>query len=257
MKRAGILLLLLVACDNESIDAETTWLQDQAWDDGAAVVSVYRGRIKWYGEWRPAEVRHYLVREYLHPRRLTKQEPPDSKSIPVLKANILVSFRTGTYPYRQMGSLFFHRKTGDLIKAVGSSQEGCGASFQRWDLSGKLRYDTYWDGEGSGERILPKGSEQFFEDELPILAHLLRDQKISILPSLVRSSVRKQPVISAAVVQDGRKVRVGDRSYNYDQDGFLVKWTVPGREEFTRVSNKRFNYWEFSRNGDEKLLETK
>ena len=59
----------------------------------------------------------------LHPRRLTKQEPPDARSIPVLKANVLISFTTGVYPYRQMCSLFFHRETGDLIKAVGSSQK--------------------------------------------------------------------------------------------------------------------------------------
>ncbi|MHC4938946.1 MAG: hypothetical protein ACYTHK_08260 [Planctomycetota bacterium] len=255
--KGALLLLLLAACENDSIDADPAWLQDKAWDDGKAMVSVYKGRIKWYGQWREAEVRHYLVREYLHPRQLVKQEPPGSKSLPVLKANILISFNTGTYPYRQMCSLFFHRKSGELIKAVGSSQEGCGTSMQRWDLNGVLHYDTYWEGEARGERALSKAGNAFFEEELPVIAGLLRDQQVRILPSLVRSSVRKQPDVEAKLVRDGRDVRVGKRIYSYDEDGFLVKWSVPGREEFRRVSSRRFYYWEFNRNGDEKLLEAK
>ena len=76
---------------------------------------MFRGRIKWYGEWRDAAVRHYVVREYMHPKQRVKQEPPTEESIPVLKANVLISFQTGTYPYRQMCSLFFHRETGALV----------------------------------------------------------------------------------------------------------------------------------------------
>lgn len=262
MRRFGLLLLLLPlgpasGGTESSIDGDPAWLSATSWDDGAARISVFRGRINWYGQWRDAEVRHYVVREYLDPGELTKAEPPREDSIPVLKANVLVSFTTGTYEYRQMCSLFFDRRTGALVKGVGSSQEGCGASFQRWDRRGKLHYDTYWAGEGSGSRDLPKPRRAFFENELPILAGLLAPQKIEVLPTLVKSSVRDRSREKANVARDGRTTKIGGRTYRYDAEGFLEGWTVPGREELRRVVRRKLYYWQKNRVGDEKLLEAK
>ncbi|MHC4952628.1 MAG: hypothetical protein ACYTGZ_01965 [Planctomycetota bacterium] len=240
------------------LDADLDWIRDEAWDDGAAMVSVFRGRLKWYGEWRDAEVRHYIVREYLHPKELVKAEPRDKSSIPVLKANTLISFNTGTYPYRQMSTIFFHRKWGHVVKAVGSSQEGCGASFQRWDAaSHRLKYDTYWGGEGAGSRDLTKPARALFENELPFLAPLLEPGEFEILPSLVTSSVRDRSRKRATVEREKGVTRIGERTYRYDKGRFLESWTVPGREEFKRVSKKRLYYWNHTKNGDEKLLEAK
>ena len=259
MRRSWLLLLLLLGPagggTETSIDGDLGWLAAKSWDDGAAQVSVFRGRINWYGQWRDAEVRHYVVRGYLDPDELTKAEPPRKDSIPVLKANALISFTTGTYQYRQMCSLFIDRRTGALVKAVGSSQEACGASFQRWDRSGRLSYDTYWAGEGSGSRELAKPRRAFFENELPILAGLLAPQEIEILPSLVRSSVRDRSRDKAPVSRDGRTTKIGERAYRYDADGFVEGWTVPGREEMRRVIRRKLYYWEKNRLGDEKLLE--
>jgi len=260
MRRAWIFLFLLLAPAGggspESIDADLSWLRSESWEDGAAVVSVFRGRIKWYGEWRDAEVRHYVVREYMHAEDLVKMEPPGENAIPVLKANVLTSFVTGTYGYRQMFSMFLDRRTGRLAKAVGSSQEGCGASFQRWH-GGKLTFDTYWAGEGAGSRPLAKPPAAFFHDELPVVAGMLRAQEIGILPSMVKSSVRDRSREAAEVTRDGGTVRVGERTYRYDAEGFLESWTVPGREELRRVVKKRLYYWQHNGKGDEKLLEAR
>jgi len=249
-------LVPLAACEPEGESVgDSAWFRDKSWEDGAAVVSVFRGRIKWYDQWRDAEIRHYAVREFMDRTELTKDEPPQDDSLPVLKVNVLISFTTGTYPYRQMCSLFFDRATGALVKAVGSSQEACGASFQRWDRSGRLSYDTYWSGEGSGSRELKKGPGAFFVNELPVVAGMLAPQEVELLPSLVRSSVRDRSRAKAQVTRDGRETKVGDRSYVYDADGFLERWTVPGSEEFRRVSKKRLYYWLHHGVGDEKLLE--
>jgi hypothetical protein len=254
----GALLAGLAGGETTRLNVDPAWLKSGSWDDGKAVVSVFRGRIKWYGEWRDAEVRHYLVREYMHPKQRVKQEPPAEDSIPVLKANVLISFETGTYPYRQMCSMFFDRGTGALVKAVGSSQEGCGASFQRWDgTNQRLTYDTYWANEGAGSRELDKRGTRLFVDELPILAGSLRPGRVQLLPSLMLSSVRDRSVSDANVTREGDVVEIGARRYRLDQEGFLDGWTVPGQEEFRRVAKKRLYYWQHSGNGDEKLLEAK
>jgi len=234
---------------------EFGWLNSDSWNDGAAVVSVFRGKLRWYGELRDAEVRHYVVREYMNPTELTKVDAVTDASIPVLKANILISFTTGTYEYRQMCSLFFDRRTGELVKAVGSSQEGCGASFQRWDRnSNELRYDTYWAGEAAGARSLKKGSRSFFPEELAVLAGLLAPQDIEILPSLVTSSVRKKTATNARLTREKNVTRIGDHEFRYDADGFLESWKQGPGEEFQRVSKKRLYYWKHTGNGDERLL---
>ena len=231
------------------------WLNSDSWNDGAAVVSVFRGKLRWYGELRDAEVRHYVVREYVHPTELTKVDTVTDASIAVLKANILITFTTGTYEYRQMCSLFFDRRSGELVKAVGSSQEGCGASFQRWDRnSNELRYDTYWAGEAAGSRALKKGSRQFFPEEIAILAGLLAPQDLEVLPSLVSSSVRKKTANAATLTREKNVTRLGDREFRYDADGFLESWKQGPGEAFTRVSKKRLYYWNHTGNGDERFL---
>jgi hypothetical protein len=259
MRYFAVLVLLLIgsAAGQSSVTllGDFDWLKQKSWDDGAAVVSVYRGKLRWYGELRDAEVRHYIVREYMHPTELTKADRKTDASIPVLKANILISFATGTYEYRQMCSLFFDRRSGELVKAVGSSQEGCGASFQRWDRNSReLRYDTYWAGEAAGKRALEKGRQQFFPEELAILAGMLAPQELEVLPSLVSSSVRKKAVEALSLTSDKQRVRIGDREYQYDADGFLESWTQGAGEVFRRVSKKRLYYWNHTGNGDERLL---
>ena len=259
MRYFSLVVLLLIGSaagdSSEGPHGDFSWLQSDSWDDGAAVVSVFHGKLRWYGKLRDAEIRHYVVREYMHPTELTKADKRAESSIPVIKANVLISFTTGTYEYRQMCSLFFDRTSGQLVKAVGSSQEGCGASFQRWDRNSReLRYDTYWAGEAAGSRALKKGSRQFFPAELAILAGLLAPQDLEVLPSLVSSSVRNKTATGASLTRKGHVTRIGEREFRYDADGFLESWKQGAGEEFRRVSKKRLYYWNHTGNGDEGLL---
>lgn len=167
---------------------------DEAWDDGMAVLLVFAGRVKRYGVWRDAEIRDYLVREYLDPMDLTKRDIQGPALIPVLKANRLVSFETGSYDYRYMSSFFFRRDTTALVKGVGSCQNGCGLVHQRWDVSsGRLEIDSYWESEGRAT-IQVAASDWRFADELPFLAHLLEDDsEVRTLPPLAapRAAARR------------------------------------------------------------------
>jgi len=270
MTKPGVLLLLLalaaVACEEKpELSVDPAWLGSRAWDDGAAVVSVYRGRYNRYGKWREAEVRDYLVREYLDGTELTKRDRQTDGLIPVLKANRQLTFSTGTYDYRMMHSLFLDRRDGRLVKATASCQEGCGLVFLRWDQSTRaLSYDSYWEGEGVGSTALSKQGRTFFFDELPFLGASLEDGvSVSVLPSLLRNRVGSLEATPGRVRRDGRRCRLEAEDgsvaaeFEYDAEGFLLRWEVPGREEFRRTGKRRFYYWEKTDPGDEKLLEGK
>ncbi|MHC4137208.1 MAG: hypothetical protein ACYS0K_19825 [Planctomycetota bacterium] len=255
-----VLLLLVAACD-EKPAVDPAWFRSQRWDDGKAVVCVYRGRLKRYDQWREAEVRDYLIREYLDRKELTKRDEVTAGLVPAIKVNRQVTFTTGTYQYRLMHSLFFHRETGELLKAVASSQEGCGLVFSRWDfLDRRLRWDSYWEGEGVGARPLPKHGQVFFADELPFLAPHLRTAAVRVYPSLLRNRLGGARETSRTVRSEGRRAVVKDAAgavaaeFVYDADGFLERWTVPGAQEFERVARRRMYYWQFTDPGDEKRL---
>jgi hypothetical protein len=167
-----------------------------------------------------------------------------------------------------MYSLFLERETGRLAKIVGSSQEGCGLTFKRWDrLRRKLSYDSYWEGEGRGERDLPKEEREFFLDELGYVGALLDDgARIVVYPSLLRNKVGGFEGVACSVERAGRTCTVKDEQgglvaeYVYDADGFLERWRIDGGEfaqEFERVSKTRLYYWEFTKPGDAKKLEGK
>ena len=255
-------LLPLAACQEPVEPADADWFASKSWDDGAAVICVYKGRVNKYGTWRDAEARDYLIREYLDPNELTKRDTPDKRAIPVIKANRHVSFNTGTYDYRLMSSLFFTRKEGSLVKAVGSSQDGCGLTFQNWDRRGRLHFNSYWEGEGRGTRTLAKDENTFFRDELSYVAQTFGNGgAIALYPSLVRSKIGDLKTIGATVVRRGSTVRVQSggkllAEFLYDDEGFLKSWTIEGTEQFSRVVKRRSYYWNHTAPGDKKLLES-
>ncbi len=189
---------------------------DSAWDDGMAVVMVFRGKVKRYGVWRDAEVRDYLVREYLEPADMTKRDRPSPDAIPVLKVNRLTEFATGTYDYRLMSSLFFHRADDTLVKGVGTCQNGCGIVFQRYDgASRELTTDSYWEHEGrmnATQEII--GAR--FADELPFVAHALpHGSELTVLPPLAapKSSIHRHtamPTPKVEAVESVETVGIGD-----------------------------------------------
>ena len=263
--RFALLAAVLAACEEKESawKVDAAWLADARWDDGAAVVSVYRGRFMKYGAWREAEVRDYLIREHLHRGELTKREEPGEDTVPVLKVNRHVRFSTGTYEYRLMHSLFLSRETGALVKAVASSQDGCGLTFQRWESGDRVhRWDSYWPGEGRGERGVPKKGMTFFADEVPFLAASMADgAAFEELPSLLGSRAAAARADGRRVKRDGGAVVVlGDKGdvharYEVDAEGILTRWTVAGEQEFERVSKRRLYYWQHTAPGDDERLE--
>jgi hypothetical protein len=241
-----------------------------AWDDGMALVQVYRGRVRVYGAWRSAEVRDYMVREHLDPADLTKRDQPTPTTIPVLKANRMTQFETGSYGYRLMTSAFWRRGAAALVKGVGSCQNACGAVFLRWDAaSGVLRADSYWEHEGRREWPLPAEPDRRFADELPFVAPWLADGAlIELLPPLAATRLGDGSAAgptaptgrAVRVLRSGGAVQLRDAdgavvaTYEHDAQGELVAWSIAGAEEFRRVARWRGPYWQRTADGDRALV---
>jgi hypothetical protein len=274
-----------------------------AWDDGMAVVLAYRGRVKRYGTWREAEVKDYLVREFLDPLDLTKRDAPSAGDVRVIKVNRLLEFPTGSYDYRFMSSVFLRRDDGRLVKATGSCQNACGLVFQRWDANSEmLRSDSYWEGEGEAETPLPAERGWRFADEIPYVANRLPvGSEVTVLAPLASPRAIAAPPDDSApmlsvlgigdrcaecespgslvtpvgvaweeelvvpsrtlkVVREGRRTLLvapdGTREaeFVYDEDGFLLRWTLRGEQEFRRVAAWRGAYWARTAPEDRSLM---
>lgn len=248
-----VMLWNVGGAESEALAVDTTWFQSKHWEDGAADVSVFKGRVYKYGTWHDAEARDFLIREFMDSIELTKRDQASSKTVPVLKANRLIRFDTGPYDYRLMSSLFFERASGQLVKGVGSSQEACGLTFQRWDrASERLGFDSYWEGEGQGTQQASRRGISVFRDELPFLAaRLSAGARLRVLPSLTSNSMRghAQTPVRVRVTREGLTTRLLDdagrefASFSYDLSGALDAWSYAGAEEFKRVSKQHSYYW--------------
>jgi hypothetical protein len=128
------------------------WAVAPLWDDGRAELSTYVGTTRRYGETRPTRARIVLVKEDLVRATLVKSDvgPVPGRTVEVLKQVFVADFPTGTYAYHQTATLFFDRRTLQLLKEAMSHSESCGITFVRIGLdAGRLIHEahSYWDGE--------------------------------------------------------------------------------------------------------------
>ena len=93
-------------------------------------------------------------------------------------------------------------------------------------------------------------------------AHLTQGAEITVLPSLVESNLRAWSASPKryTVVRDGSTCTLEERGrvaarFEYDEEGFLKAWSIPGEQDFERVARKRLYYWNHTGPGDERLLE--
>lgn len=154
------------------------------WGDGLAELNGYRIIQPRYGELRSGQAVLIFVTETFSASARVKADPgkhPASDEFPVLKLNAARQFQTGIYQYNLLTSAFAlvdgkqlfggTFQPGDLTKLTFSSQEWCGHVFDELLFEGdhiqSLRM-SYFDGEGTERRELPRPTNGITADELPI-----------------------------------------------------------------------------------------
>ena len=155
------------------------WAMDKLWDDGLAEVAVYEAERVIYGKKRQFEYTLITVKEDFNREHNVKTDDYSRAALfPVMKVNQFARIPTDNYPYHYMTSVFVHRaQPWALHKLTTSSQEWCGTTFKAVTDEGATfsqYYNSYFDGQGEGNRLLPK--EVLLEDQLPYTLRALRFQ---------------------------------------------------------------------------------
>lgn len=146
------------------------WAMNKWWEDGLAEVATYAAERVVYGKVRRFEYTMITVKEEFTPDYNVKADSLQRLDLfPVMKVNQFCRIETDQYPYHYLTSLFFRRdEPVALYKLTTSSQEWCGNTFKAITDEGlhyQQTYNSYWDGQGSGQRQLRR--DVLFEDALP------------------------------------------------------------------------------------------
>src|SRR5438552_17229730 len=143
------------------------------WNDGKAEFNIYDAQIVRYGQPRPSEVLHILVREPFDLQQLVKADDWQRPGvIQVLKLNQILHIPTGLYVYQQMHSNFWRVDNAKLLKFSLTSSDSCGNTYKEARRNGdqlSYEYHTYWDGMGEGKETIAQPANGYFYDELPWL----------------------------------------------------------------------------------------
>src|SRR5678815_4478094 len=275
--------LLLLLATTAQAQFTTAFLQDEKyWGDGKAEFNIYDAQQTRYGQPRPSEVIHILVREPFSNRELVKAEPGTrSGTYPVIKLNQVLHIPTGLYVYQQMHSAFWRCDSGALIKATLTSNDSCGSTYKEFRALGGLRgllengwryeWRTYWEGMSAGEEIIHAEEKVVFYDELPLRVRAIDFSNgagafaTAIAPSVIGSKRDQITFVSAsvdwAVHADSITVRVtiGPVGDGAKRDDFLLEkaaphllreWKQSDGGSLTLRRSLKIDYWNYNKPGD-------
>ncbi|MES2572957.1 MAG: hypothetical protein V4710_23235 [Verrucomicrobiota bacterium] len=258
------------------------WLQDETyWGDGKAEFNVYEAQAVRYGQPRPSEVIHILVREPFSRRELVKTEPNSpAESYPVLKLNQILHIPTGVYVYQQMHSAFWQTSDGALVKATLTSNDSCGNTYKEFralsgfdTLAGNgwlYEWRTYWEGMASGEERIRAPKHAFFYDELPMRVRTIDFSEgkggfdVRLAPTVIRSKKEKVIFEFAHVtwITEGETIRVAVKVMTKEgeqRDELLLdaappyllrEWKQRDGSHLKLKQSVKIDYWNYNKPGD-------
>lgn len=240
------------------------------WADGKAEFNIYDAQIARYGQPRPTEALHILVREPFDPKQFVK--PDDWKRpdmIAVLKLNQILHIPTGLYVYQQMHSNFWRVDDARLWKFSLTSNDSCGNTFKEARrASDQFNYEfrTYWDGMAEGRENIAVPANGFFYDELPLRVRTIDFSKpggefeIQLAPTTIKSK-KDEIIFKAAKVSftsNERAIDVAVRSdagtdhFILDRDfPFLLReWRAADSSHLKLKRSLKVAYWNYNKIGD-------
>ena len=161
---------------------DQAWSMRKYWEDGLAEVATYEAERTIYKKKRTFEFTQITVKEEFNLVFNVKTDDYQRTDLlPVMKINQFCQIPADNYPYHFLTSLFFRRDHPvALFKLTTSSQEWCGNTFKSITDDGvsfKEKFNSYWDGQGEGQRDLRR--DVVLEDAL---SYTLRALKFEELP---------------------------------------------------------------------------
>jgi hypothetical protein len=263
-------------------------LRSAIWDDGRAEYSLYSGLTPQNGEERRTTARWIVVKEELLRATLVKSDsgPIAGRTVTAIKCNFISDWSAGTYDEHGMATVMLERSSGQALKETASHMDGCGITFVRVGPENGMmtqQAHSYWEGEA--DRVtkieMPSGG-LVFEDGLPVWLRMWAGQTpfpqglaVWMLPgqlgaraplssaSAVRAVIRRTPGGSLETpaghfecVAFSVDSPSGRRRYWLDvrPPHVLVRAERADGAWLELRRTLRIDYWNHTRNGDERLL---
>ena len=272
------LLFLLALSAVARAQFTAAWLHDETyWGDGKAEFSTYEAQQVRYGQPRPSEVLHILVREPFSNRELVKAEPGSKGgSYPVIKLNQILRIPTGLYVYQQMHSAFWRADRGALVKATLTSNDSCGNTYKEFRaltglaaLAGRgwsYEWRTYWEGMSAGQATVRAGGDAIFYDELPLRVRTIDFARgsgeftVRLAPSIIRSKKDEVKFAPATVrwvagaETIGIEVAQAGGTDRFTLDArpphLLREWQQADGGRLRLLRHLKIDYWNYNQLGD-------
>lgn len=212
------------------------WVQNAIWDDGLAEVAVYEANKRIYNINRSYECVYVTVKEVFNEAYNVKTDDYSRADLfDVLKVNRFEHIETEQYPYHFLSSMFFKKdEPMKLHKMTISSQEWCGNTYKVYTPFGggyRINYNSYWDGEGSGEKI--QEGDFLFEDQLPFTLRMMDLQEgLSFNARLMQTQISAKV---GPIYADLARFRVRSTTYSFNENE-IEAWKVVAQLDLERAN---------------------
>lgn len=227
-----------------TLPVDPSWAASSLWDDGQAEVAHYNAKRTVYGKSRSFEQVMITVKEAFNAEYNVKTDDYSRDDLfTVMKVNLFARIMTDVYPYHYLTSIFLQRNEPGLVhKLTTGSQEWCGNTmkgFYQTDSGLVVRYDSYWDGEGAGQRTLMDGP--VFEDQLCYSLRALRFEddmefKVEVYPTVISSKVGPMEPFGARFTVRNDQI---DLTGEYSKGASLPCWRV----DMDRADGATATWW--------------
>lgn len=271
----------------------------QTWGDGQAEIAAYDLTMPRYGKLRKGSAVAITVSEpFSKSARIKADEGKHTAAdvISAMKLNLIRSYQTGIYNYKDMLSAFIALDESDAgpagaaSKITYSSQEWCGHVWSQVifhpGVAEQVRH-SYFDGEGDAHRSLTIPAETVAEDALMLAARriawprLQRGQsyKTTSVTSLETERAQHVHLTSSPVtltLSDDRQTTVVPagrfrtnvftakwktglvRTWYVEADApfRVIRWESSTGEHAELIASARNKYWQMNGEGGEQALES-
>ncbi len=273
------ILLFIFSAVGTSPGLPGDFFSNPYWDSGKAEFQVYDARINKYGVMRDAKVKIIMVKEPFDMEKLVKTMS-NKGAEEVIKMNYIQTVPTGVYDYFQTATIFFNRKTGQVIKYTMGSQDGCGNTFMEYLLKDgrhKFTFHSYFDDQGDADVYMAKEDFVFY-DALPVTLRTKLGQSGNYSILLANSFISKQAVpiqfkkaevsvtrlpkvkIKGDIYKGAYKAEVtcekrSDKLYfEKDFPHRMLKWEKSNGDSLILKGSNFFYYWEHTNPEDGKIF---
>ncbi len=247
------------------------FFKNEYWNSGKADFQTFDAQLTKYNIKRNAKVTILIIKEPFNLKKYVKALKYE-KAFDVIKMNYIRKIPAGVYEYNQMFSAYFDRNSGQLLKVLISSQDGCGMTFKKYQNNNKkneMIIHSYFDGEGDTKLNFSENNFVFYETLPMVLRFRLKEKEDYILniteplltnrkdsEKLYKAEVKVKKVNDLKEIKSKEKLYEVVMTYGEKKDYFyfegkfphrLLKWTKSNNDTLLIRKSDFLYYWNYTK----------